>query len=74
MSEFIENFKNALGREYFEGKEITGSTILSELPIWDSLAVVAVVAMLDLEYEKRSFAAEITKCKTLNDLYKISVS
>jgi acyl carrier protein len=41
---------------------------LKELSQWDSMAVIALIAMFDDTFEKVITAAEVKKFKTINDI------
>ena len=68
--EFIKKLKNALEIED-EDKEITLETDLRDLEEYDSLSVLAIIAMIDENFGKQipsSDFAKITTIKSLMDL------
>jgi acyl carrier protein len=44
-------------------------TEFKKLEEWDSLTALAVIAMVDEEYEKRITGADLRSCKTIEDLF-----
>ena len=65
LSEFLNQFKLAVEINY----EITGSTIFSELPEWDSLSQLSLIAELDSEYGITIDTRDLAKLSTISDLY-----
>jgi len=63
--EFLARFEEALGAE--PGR-IRGDEPLSELPGWDSLAVVAFIAMADSQYGAALPPKRIAAARTVADL------
>ena len=51
-------------------KEIDENTVLSEHPLWDSLASISTIAMLLDEFKVNINEEELMTCRTVNDLYK----
>lgn len=49
----------------------TSSTEFKELPEYDSLVTLSIIAMVDEEYEKRITGADLNNCKTIEDLYNL---
>ena len=47
---------------------ITGNEVLTQLPKWDSLAVIGFIAVLDQHFSVSVPAAQILGCKTVDDL------
>lgn len=47
---------------------IKPETILAELEEWDSMAVIAVISMLDKKYKIQLRADQIKSLKTVNDV------
>lgn len=66
ISEFIKHFENAI--EGLEPGSISPETVLSDLPQWDSLALLTTLAMIDSEYEVQLSGAEIQQCRLVGDL------
>lgn len=66
---FIENFQVAV--DFQEPVEVTPTTVLRELPEWDSLAALGVIVMFDIEYNKTITGDDLKTCITLEDLYKL---
>jgi acyl carrier protein len=63
---FIENF--AAGLEGVDASALTPATRFRELDVWDSLAVLATLAMLDSDYGVNLPAIELKPCQTLEDI------
>lgn len=67
LETFIENFEEAV--EDIEPGSLSGATEFRSLEAWDSLAVLTVTAMVDLEYDVRFKAETFKNCDTLEALY-----
>lgn len=67
MEKFINNFANQLVDQDLSG--LTATTIFRELDDWDSLTAMAVIAMIDDEYNVKIDDAEFKKLQTIGDLY-----
>ena len=48
--------------------EVTGDSVLKDLPSWDSLAVLSFVAMVDSRLGVTVKGTDLVQCKTVNDL------
>ena len=69
----IEQLIRLLSRELSEPREgIHGHTLLAELPEWDSMSVLGVIASLDEEHSVRIDAARLSACKTVTDLWELA--
>jgi len=65
----IEQFRNEIENIIeCEAGSLHGSEPLSELEDWDSLAVLAFIAMIDKNFSIILNAEKITNCKTVDDL------
>ena len=51
-----------------EASEVTGASVLKDLPNWDSLAVLSFVAMVDSQLGTTVKGTDLVKCLTVNDL------
>lgn len=49
-------------------KTLKGETVLATLPVWDSLALLIVLAMADTEYGVQLSGDEVKACKTVQDI------
>ena len=67
--EFIENLKDAL--EIDPDKEITEDTDLRSLEEYDSLSVLAIIAMIDENFGKRLSSPDFQKVTTISSLMKL---
>jgi acyl carrier protein len=67
LEKFIEEFEEAV--EDIEPGSLTAATKYRELKVWDSLAVLTVIAMVDAEYDVRLKADTLKKCETLEALF-----
>ena len=70
LEQFIENFLSAT--DFQNPVEVTGDTVLTDLPEWDSLAALGVIVMFDMEYGKTITGEDLKKTRTLGDLYQLS--
>lgn len=50
---------------------LTGEERLDDLEDWDSLAVMAFIAMVDKNFNTTLETDKISKCTTINDLFKL---
>ncbi len=69
LDQFIENFLSAT--DFQNPVEVTGDTVLTDLPQWDSLAALGVIVMFDVEYGKTITGEDLKNCITLNDLHNL---
>ena len=67
LEKFIEEFEEAV--EDIEPGSLTAATKYRELKVWDSLAVLTVIAMADAEYDVRLKADTLKNCETLEALF-----
>lgn len=51
---------------------LKGPEILSELPSWDSLAVVGFIALMDKHFSIEVHAPDVATAKTINDLITLA--
>jgi len=65
---FIKNFLYQF--EEVPTETITEETNFRDLENWDSLAALAVVAMIDDDYGVALSFAEMKKCNTLSELFE----
>jgi acyl carrier protein len=66
---FLENFINAV--DFQDPVEMTLETELKSLPEWDSLAALGVIVMCDMEYLKLITGDDLSKCLTIDDIFKL---
>lgn len=69
LEEFIVNFANQF--EDTDASEIQANTVFQELEEWSSLMVMAVIAMVKINYGKTITGSEIRHCNTVESLYKL---
>lgn len=67
MENFIEKFAETIDTE----AELTPDTKIADIPDWDSLSVISVLTMVNLEYDKTLRRAELQKVVTVRDLYEL---
>jgi acyl carrier protein len=65
-SKFIDLIKTALEINY----SITSETVFAELPEWDSLTQLSLIAELDSEYGVTIDTKDLVKLSTIEDLYQ----
>lgn len=68
-AQFLANF--AAGIEGLDAALLTPETRFRELEVWDSLAVLATLAMLDGDYGVQLAATELKPCQTLEDIARL---
>lgn len=67
INDFIEKFAEAV--EYENETPLTPDTKFRDLDIWDSLAHLNLILMLDEEYNTQIEQAELKNLLTLGDLF-----
>ena len=67
LEQFVEEFEESVGD--IEPGSLSGAAKFRELDVWDSLAVLNVIAMVDAEYNVRLKAAKLKEYETLEALY-----
>ncbi len=65
-SKFIDLIKSALEINY----SVTSEMIFSELPEWDSLSQLSLIAELDSEYGVTIDTKDLARLSTISDLYE----
>jgi acyl carrier protein len=68
LEKFIKDFEEAV--EDLEPGSIEGSTVFQKLAVWDSLALLTVIAMVDFEYGASIKASLLKECETIEALYQ----
>lgn len=66
MEAFLKNLAEALN---LPEAGLQAGQKLSDLPNWDSLAILTTLSMLDMEYGVTLNGAEVQRCETPADLY-----
>lgn len=69
LETFIEQFEEAV--EDVEPGSVRADTAFRDLPAWDSLAVLTVIAMADAEYSVRLKAEDFKNCPTVEALWQL---
>lgn len=69
INKFINDFLSAV--DFQDEVNVDESTILRELPEWDSLAALGVIVMFDVEYNKTIIGDDLKKCESILDLYRL---
>ena len=69
LETFIKSFEEAV--EDVEVGSLSGDTVYRSLELWDSLAVLTVIAMVDAEYDLRLKARELKQVETLSELHAL---
>lgn len=72
LEKFIQDFEEAV--EDVEPGSLSAETVFQELAVWDSLAILTVIAMLDAEYDVRLKADVLKSCGTLAALFALVCS
>lgn len=72
----IEDFLAELGPVLQGETPVTLSpdTVFRDLPAWDSVAVLAVLAVVDGGFGVQLSAADLNRCRTVADLYRLAVA
>ncbi|MDY7577041.1 acyl carrier protein [Herbaspirillum sp. RTI4] len=53
---------------------VTGSTVFKDLEIWDSLAILVVIAMVDATYDVAITGDDLKNTSTVAELHQIVLS
>lgn len=65
--EFLKNFAAEFPEVPSESFSL--QTNFQETSVWDSLAALTIISMVDEKYELRLSGNELRKCDTINDLF-----
>ena len=68
IDKFVVNFANAIE---IDPESINQETAFKDLDVWDSMAVLTVIAMVDDEYQKAIGGDAIKQAKTISDLWAL---
>lgn len=66
IKEFISNFAEAIE---VEADTVNPNTVFKDISVWDSMAVLNVIAMVDDKYQKSIGGDEIEESQTIEDLW-----
>lgn len=66
---FLEHFLSVT--DFQNPVEVTMDTLLKDLPEWDSLAALGVIVMFDTEYGQTITGDDLSKAKSVGDLYQM---
>lgn len=67
IQSFISHFEQAI--DGLDAGSISAQTEFQQLPQWDSLAFLSLLAMLDAEYAVDVPGAKIVECRTIEELF-----
>lgn len=68
LEKFISDFEGAI--EDLEAGSLNAQTNYQSLPVWDSLALLTVISMVDSEYGVSVSAAILNGCDSVASLYE----
>lgn len=66
MNEFLQKLAECL-----DVGAISSADVITDLPEWDSLSVLSVIAMLDSTYKVNLVAQDLRDVKTASDLWDL---
>ena len=69
IEEFVRNFEVAI--EGIEPNSLNATTDFKALDLWDSLAALSILAMIDTEYSLQVSGNELKNSKTIADLFGV---
>lgn len=72
MEKFIKNFAEQFDET--DASEFTAKTEFKELDEWDSMMALAIIAMVDEEYDATINGDDILGANTVEDLFKTVTS
>lgn len=67
VQEFVKNFAEAIEVDI---TSVMPETVFKDIEIWDSMAVLNVIAMVDDRYQKAIGGDEIENSNTIDDLWQ----
>ena len=65
-SDFLDSLQGAI--DGLDDVEINYETVLEDLEVWDSLAVLSVISMADVDFGVKITGEDVQNCKTIGDL------
>lgn len=65
-SEILNSFRESI--DGLADVEINYETVLEDLEVWDSLAVLSVISMADVDFGVKITGEDVHNCKTIRDL------
>ncbi len=69
LDEFLELFREEL--DVVDLIDIDTSTIFIEIPGWDSVNALIIIAMIEEKFEVRLTSSDLEKTRTIEDLYNL---
>jgi acyl carrier protein len=73
LQQFVTSFESAV--DGIEPGSLTPTTAFrSEIEVWDSLAALSVLAMIDAEYDISIKANDFIACVTIQDVFNLVVA
>lgn len=69
ISEFVKNFENAI--EGIKAGSLEPKTEFRDIPQWDSLAALSIMAMVNAEYDVELATEELKTSKTIEDIFQV---
>jgi acyl carrier protein len=69
LDEFLELFREEL--DVVELIDIDTSTIFIDIPGWDSVNALMIIAMIEEKFEVRLTSSDLEKTRTIEDLYNL---
>ena len=67
-TEFVKQIADILE---ISPENLTGSELLEEIGVWDSLSIISFVAMVDVELKKIVDPEKLKEAQTINDLIEL---
>ena len=69
ITEFIRNLEDSV--DGIAPGSLAPDTVLDSLAVWDSLALLSVLAMMDTEFDRQVTGSDVKACKTVEDLHRL---
>ena len=69
INQFVRNFENAVWG--IDPESLNPDTRFREIPQWESLALLCLIAMIDSDYGVQIGGAELKQCETLREIYQL---
>lgn len=66
MEEFLKNLADALNQP---DADLAPGQKLRDLPVWDSLAILTTLSMVDQEYNVTLSGTDLQSCDTVADIF-----
>ena len=67
----FKNFVNDLTKVTEANDQLTDESVLQDTALWDSLAIVSTIALINQHFSVRVSGLELAECKTVGDILSL---